>query len=150
MCMKDKLQAVPPPSVSASELVSQAQKDSSWQDKYARSDWQKELTKLTPEEEQKFQAWATGNKVPITADYDMRGFWKDGGESGINRNDGMMHYSDKYKTPLHESFSGESKYARTDIPTPRWNDQDQLVAPNGSVLFDEPAVVAARRAKGGQ
>ena len=78
----------------------------------------------------------------------MRGFWKYGGESSVNRNDGQMHYTDTYKTPNHESFSGESKYARKDVSGPKWNDKDQLVDSKGRVLFDEPAVIAARKTGG--
>ena len=116
-----------------------------WQDQYAAPGWKDRLTKLSPAEETKFQAWALANKAPITDDYDMRGFYKEGLATSVNQNDGMPHFTDKYKTPLHESFSGESKYSRSDIAGPKWNSKDQLVAPDGRVLFDEPAVVAARK-----
>jgi len=118
-----------------------------WQDQYARPDWKNELTVLSPDEESQFQSWAASTKAPITEDYDMRGFWKYGGVSSVNANDNMLHYTDTYKTPLHESFSGESKYARKDVPGPSWNDKDQLVDSKGNVLFDEPATIAARKKK---
>jgi hypothetical protein len=108
-----------------------------WQDQYAIRDWQSRLTKLTPDEEKQFQTWAKTNKAPITDDYDMRGFWKFGGETGVSKNDGMMHYTDRYKTPLHQSFSGESIYADPATKPPSWNDKDQLVASDGTILFDE-------------
>lgn len=134
------------PQDSDRSTLAPAPDEGAWQDQYAIPDWRQNLTKLSPEEEKSFQKWVNKTGVPVTDDYDMRGFWKYGGESGVNRNDGQLHFTDTYKTPLHESFSGESRYARKDIPTPKWNDKDQLVAPNGKVLFDEPAVVARRKA----
>ena len=109
-----------------------------WQDKYAIPDWQTRLTRLSPEEEMAFMEWAKKNRVPITPDYDMRGFWKAKGVSSVNQNDGLLHYPDTYKTPLHQSFSGESIFARKGA-APMWNERDQLVAPDGTVLYDERA-----------
>jgi hypothetical protein len=108
-----------------------------WQDRYAVKDWRSRLTRLRPDEELLFQEWARRNRAPITDDYDMRGFWKSGGTTSINANDGLPHYTDTYKTPLHESFSGESIYADPKAGAPMWNDQDQLVLPDGTILFDE-------------
>lgn len=103
------------------------------------------LTQLAPIEEQNFQQWIKDNNVPFdpsqTADYDMRGFYKslmskDGhAETGMNANDGMMHFTDYFKTPYHKSFSAESKFATPNAPS--WNDKDQLVTPGGQVVFDE-------------
>ncbi|WP_157783478.1 hypothetical protein [Rhizorhabdus wittichii] len=120
-----------------------------WQTKFARPDWRDALTRLTPDEEQIFLRWAAATRSPVTDDYDMRGFWKNGDESqmAVNPNDGMIHYPDTWKTPLHQSFSGESIYANHAIPQPVWNDKDQLVAPDGTVLYDERAVARARKAK---
>ena len=56
-----------------------------WQDKYAIPDWQTRLTRLSPEEEMAFMEWAKKNRVPITPDYDMRGFWKAKGVSSVNQ-----------------------------------------------------------------
>jgi muramidase (phage lysozyme) len=105
------------------------------------------LTKLDPADEAKFQDWVKTNKVPFdpspTADYDMRGFWKDlttgGGhaKTGANANDGKLHFTDYFKTPYHESFSSESQWATDKAPT--WNEKDQLVTPDGRVVFDERA-----------
>lgn len=103
------------------------------------------LTKLNDKDEAAFQQWVKENKIPFDpspkADYDMRGFWK-GLTSGdpnarqaLNANDGQMHFSDYWKTPYHQSFSAESKWAGKGAPT--WNDQDQLVLPDGKVVFDE-------------
>ena len=74
-------------------------------------------------------------------DYDMRGFWQGLQQrhpravSAVDRNDGLTHYPDYWKTPLHETFSSESQWA---LPTaPMWNAQDQLVAPSGRILYDD-------------
>jgi hypothetical protein len=115
-----------------------------WRNAYARKNWQAMLTKLAPQDEVQFQNWAKANKVPLTADYDMRGFWKSGGQTSVNPNDHRIHYSDTYKTPLHESFSGESVYADPASNPPTWNEKDQLVTPDGRVLFDERAVYKKR------
>lgn len=111
--------------------------DERWQDRYAAPGWQKRLTQLPLEQELQFQQWAKHTGAPITDDYDMRGFWKNGGKTSLNQNDGLPHFTDEFKTPLHESFSGESVYARPNSGAPSWNDQDQLVLPDGSVVFDE-------------
>jgi hypothetical protein len=112
------------------------------------------LTKLDPKEESQFQNWVKENAVPFDpterADYDMRGFWK-AAKSGdprastqVNPNDGKMHFPDVWKTPYHQSFSVQSQYATA--AAPNWNDQDQLVAKDGTVLVDERAQAAARAA----
>lgn len=103
------------------------------------------LTTLPAHQEQQFQNWVSQNKVPFdpspTADYDMRGYWqglqsKDPHAiSGVNSNDNALHFSDWWKTPYHESFSNESQWALPNAP--RWNDRDQLIGPDGSVVFDE-------------
>lgn len=111
-----------------------------WQDRYAKPGWQSMLTKLSPQEEAAFQHWAKATHAPITADYDMRGYWKAGAPgTSINQNDGLPHYTDTFKTPLHQSFSGESIYADPRSKPPAWNEKDQLVAPDGTVLYDERA-----------
>jgi hypothetical protein len=120
---------------------------------YAKPSSSGYLTTLPPSDEANFQAWLQKNSVPFdpsqTADYDMRGFWKGlisgdpHAETGVNQNDGRLHFSDYWKTPYHMSFSGESQFARPGAPT--WNDQDQLVLPNGQVVFDERAMVRGRQ-----
>lgn len=102
-------------------------------------------TQLSPTEETQFQGWVKQNKIPFdpspTSDYDMRGFYKEQkssgskAQTGINKNDGKLHFTDFFKTPYHKSFSAESKYAKAGAP--KWNDKDQLVLPNGKVVFDE-------------
>lgn len=112
---------------------------------YAQSDLASYKTTLAPNDEAKFQAWAVQNKVPVddspTSDYDMRGFYHGlmtndlHAQTGINANDGLIHFSDYYKTPYHKSFSNESRYALANAP--KWNEQDQLVDASGKVLVDE-------------
>lgn len=103
------------------------------------------LTHLSPAEETDFQSWVQEKKVPFDAsthaDYDMRGFWKGmkagdpHAQTGVNANDGQLHFSDYYKTPYHKSFSAESQWAGKGAP--QWNEKDQLVLPGGEVVFDE-------------
>lgn len=105
-------------------------------------------TKLQPDQEAQFRQWVAANKVPFNpndqiADYDMRGYWADVASHGqsqqsLNPNDHQMHFPDTYKTPYHQSFSAESKYA---LPTaPRWINDHQLADPaTGQIIFDEAA-----------
>jgi hypothetical protein len=94
-----------------------------------------------------FRDWAAKNKVPFDpnvqgpTDYDMRGFYhglmtgNPQALSSVNPNDRRMHYSDYWKTPYHQSFSGESQWA-TPV-APKWNEQDQLISPGGKIVVDE-------------
>lgn len=104
-------------------------------------------TQLSPSGEQGFRNWVTQNKVPFdpgqqTQDYDMRGFYSalqahdPRAETAINPNDAQIHYPDYWKTPYHQSFSAESQWADP-TKAPKWNEQDQLVLPDGTVVFDE-------------
>lgn len=97
-------------------------------------------------DEMAFRQWVATNNVPFnpnagTTDYDMRGFWRalqqqnPRAQSAVNPNDNQMHYPDYWKTPLHKTFSADSQWAGP--VAPRWNDQDQLIAPSGRILFDE-------------
>lgn len=106
-------------------------------------------TKLAPQDEKSFQGWVGQNKVPFdpkqaTQDYDMRGFYqalmaKDPrAMTAINPNDQQMHYPDYWKTPYHKSFSAESQWANPKT-APAWNEKDQLVAPDGTIVYDERA-----------
>lgn len=111
-----------------------------WQNNYAYPDWRNRMARLAPDQEAQFQAWARTHNAPLTADYDMRGYWLHGGAgAAVNPNDHQLHYPDTYKTPLHQSFSGESMFANPRSNPPRWNNRDQLVLPNGTVVFDERA-----------
>ena len=110
-------------------------------------------TPLPMQEEMLFQLWVQHNNVPFdssaNADYDMRGFWKalrqqdPRATSAIDQNDKQIHYPDFWKTPYHETFSAESQWADP-TKAPRWNDKDQLVTPDGSVLFDDKAANKAK------
>jgi hypothetical protein len=106
-------------------------------------------TQLPPQQEGQFRRWLEANKNqgPLKyynpddsfSDYDMRGYWKDtqgkiSGNSGIDPHDGQMHFPDTYKTPYHETFSRESRYATKDAPY--WDAKDRLIDKTGTVLFD--------------
>jgi hypothetical protein len=103
------------------------------------------MTSLLPADELRFKQWLLKNNVPFdpspNADYDMRGFWRGlvSGDpralQGVNANDGMMHFSDTWKTPSHQSFSNESQWATP--AAPMWNQQDQLVDRQGRIRYDE-------------
>ena len=125
------------------------------QEWYQRNkDWTKEgaqnfNTSLSPQEEIQFRQWLTSNSVPFNlnssvTDYDMRGFWKamttgdERAKNAIDPNDQKIHYPDYWKTPYHETFSSESQWADP-VKAPKWNAQDQLVLPNGKVIFDDRA-----------
>lgn len=115
-----------------------------WQESHAQRDWNSRLTKLTPGEQLQYQFWLSQTGAPDTPDYDMPGFWRsrlwegDGGTS-VNPNDNLLHYPDTYKTPLHKTFSAESRYADPSSAPPHWNDRDQLVSSSGRILYDERA-----------
>ena len=105
-------------------------------------------TQLPLPDELRFNTWLKENNVPFNpresvTDYDMRGFWsalQQGNpiaQSSVNPNDQQMHYPDYWKTPYHPSFSSDSQWASPTAPT--WNDKDQLVGPDGAVLYDERA-----------
>jgi hypothetical protein len=76
--------------------------------------WKKSYnTKLSPQDEVKFQAWvaeqskARGRDMSNDdIDYDLRGYWLNGGYKA--KADG--HMPDTYKKPNHPTFSNESKY----------------------------------------
>jgi hypothetical protein len=114
---------------------------------YVRPDASDFNTALDFGDELAFRQWVAENRVPFDPeqqqpqDYDMRGFWQalrnqdPKAQSAIDPNDNRMHYPDYWKTPYHETFSNESQWA-TDM-APRWNEQDQLVAPSGRILFDD-------------
>lgn len=116
---------------------------------YLNAGPQNYATALAPEQEQQFRGWVAQNKVPFDPtqqmqDYDMRGFYSalmahdPRATTAINPNDSMMHYPDYWKTPYHQSFSAESQWADP-AKAPKWNEQDQLVLPNGTIVFDEKA-----------
>ena len=94
-------------------------------------------TKLSPEEETKFQSWAkdTGKNPELdTIDYDLRGAWKKGAELS-----GNGHLTDEFKKPNHISFSDESKYHNAEAPFGKyvggkWSDNPKSFTPSITML----------------
>lgn len=71
-------------------------------------------TVLSPDEEEKYQAWATENhREKDVYDYDLRGAWKEL-QSGTMSEDERGHLGDKYKKPNHPTFSDQSIYSGQD------------------------------------
>jgi hypothetical protein len=103
-------------------------------------------TPLSPLDEMALRQWVARNNVPFnpdapTSDYDMRAFYRaqqqgdPRARTEVNPYDQRLHFTDAFKTPLHETFSGQSQYAGP--VAPRWNaDETQLISPSGQVLFD--------------
>jgi len=103
-------------------------------------------TQLPMMDEFQFRNWLQQNGVPFNpdvgaTDYDMRGFYQAAQQqqprvqAAVNLIDNQMHYPDRFKTPLHQSFSNESQWAGPNAP--QWIDEARLAAPNGRVVFDE-------------
>ena len=106
-------------------------------------------TKLTKDEEQKFQAWAkkakeTGviNPNDNFQDYDMRGFWKNEvlQHTELASGNAEAHFTDKYKKPNHESFSTESMYATGDNAkyAGTWDENGDFIPP---ILDDSNSII---------
>lgn len=101
------------------------------------------ITPLSLDDQIKFLEWVSSNNVPYdpspNSDYDMQGYWKSiqgkNYSPEINKNDGMPHYPDTFKTPYHRTFSSESVFSTPGAPS--WNKLDQLVLPDGTIVFDE-------------
>lgn len=71
-------------------------------------------TVLSPDEEEKYQAWATeDHREKDVYDYDLRGAWKEL-QSGTMSEDERGHLGDKYKKPNHPTFSDQSIYSGQD------------------------------------
>lgn len=108
--------------------------------------WAKPLpsyqTSLSSENEARFNSWLRYYKQRVgefnpentQEDYDMRGWWLT--NKGSAPPEG--HFEDTYKTPYHETFSNESKYALPTAPT--WKQQGgnwYLIDGAGNVLKAE-------------
>lgn len=97
-------------------------------------------TNLNTPEQFAFADWASSNKVPVNlgknSDYDMQGFYKamqandPNAQTAISDKDNSLHFNDKFKTPMHETFSNESIYATPSAP--HW-DGNALKNPDNSV-----------------
>lgn len=96
-------------------------------------------TQLDPIQQLQFAHWAMQNQVPITPNYDMRGFFQalmqGQANTGIDQFDHRLHYSDIGKRPQHETFSNESMYARPNAP--HWVDNKRLLDEKGKLIFED-------------
>lgn len=105
-------------------------------------------TQLPMLDEMAFRQWAANNRVPFdpnsaaAPDYDMRGYYRGlmqgnpmSRPTEINVNDGRPHYTDYFKTPIHQTFSSESQFAGPSAPS--WINDHQLASPGGQIVFDE-------------
>lgn len=73
-------------------------------------------TKLSPEDETKFQAYAkTLGAQGSSYDYDLRGAWKSGAGQAANG-----HFPDTFKKPNHPTFSDQSQYSTSATPGGKW------------------------------
>lgn len=82
-------------------------------------------TKLSPEEESRFQEWAQkNNRTGDVYDYDLRGAWQEL-QRGDMTEDARGHLGDKYKKPNHPTFSDQSKYNGAEgVVGGTWSEQD--------------------------
>jgi hypothetical protein len=93
-----------------------------------------------------YQAWLRQNNINDTPDYDMRGFYMGmltgapQAQSAIDPHDGRLHFSDWWKTPEHESFSEESRYAPQGSPRWRTMMANLLDDKNGRNVYAYPSI----------
>lgn len=89
-----------------------------------------EITRLSPEDEKRFQRWIAANRIPDLdhpdSHYDYRGYWKKYGDKPVRF--GVDHFTDEYKQHGHPTFSVESNYSRGLQDGGQWID-NTLVAP---------------------
>ena len=97
---------------------------------------ERDVTRLTPEEEREFQAWVAANQITDVdhpqSFYDYRGFWKD----PVARQQWTRgaHFPDTWKQHGHPTFSVESVYARHPWDAGRWVDETFIPSPLGGAL----------------
>lgn len=67
-------------------------------------------TSLSPEEEQRYQAWKATlpGRLQYEGDYDLRGFYHQNPNFSVDVPG--QHMTDEFKLPNHPTFSDESKY----------------------------------------
>jgi len=75
-----------------------------------------ENSRLNSTDSRNYQKWVRQNRIPISDDYDMEGYYRDIVKPGrdythIDELDKRRHFPDTYKKPNHPSFSDESMYA---------------------------------------
>jgi hypothetical protein len=112
-----------------------------------------ETTRLGPQQEAQFRAWAQANGITDVDDprshYDYRGYWRDVASRGQdqrqrNPGDGLLHFPDTYKQHGHPTFSVESQYSTGDADGGTWSGETYSPAPRGSSHLS-PAAPGAHR-----
>jgi hypothetical protein len=103
-------------------------------------------TKLTADEEKKFQDWKTKNAPGDSGqDYDLRGAFK----AGVQPDPETGHWPDTFKKPNHPTFSDQSQYAqdRPDLAG-RW-DGETFIPPQQRVASAGPVIGGVATDAGG-
>lgn len=92
-------------------------------------------TKLTPEEESKFQEWKSKNAPKDSGqDYDLRGAFK----AGVTPDEATGHWPDTFKKPNHPTFSDQSQYAKDRPDLAGTWDGDTYVPPKPTDIRPTP------------
>ncbi|MCA0188181.1 MAG: hypothetical protein LCH90_19750 [Proteobacteria bacterium] len=98
-------------------------------------------SRLTPEEDEQFGAWAKQNgRDQDDYDYDIRGAWKEL-QSGQMQEADNGHLGDKYKKPNHPTFSNQSIYHGTESPMGgryeggEWSEAGDEFRPSKQMLY---------------
>ena len=90
---------------------------------FIREMFNPERTRLSLDDEVKFQRWAVINGIRDVdhpdSHYDYRGYWKSTNGSPIDPN---QHFPDTFKQHGHPTFSIESQYSRGPYDGGLWND----------------------------
>ena len=118
-------------------------------------DYKKYFTKLPVPQEIQYQSFAKAHDfIPDNPTYDYRGWYQayvnpkdpnhDLTVQEMNPYDHSLHYNDYWKTPLHPSFSMQSKYWTPSMGFTQWSPQgndygsaNPLRGLLGNVLYDE-------------
>ena len=87
-----------------------------------------------------FDSWLRGQGVSPSPDYDYGGFWlgaRSGHPQATQGRDpvtGHAHFTDYWKTPYHETFSRDSRYAKPQAPY--WEGDRLYDQPTGRRIYD--------------
>lgn len=94
-------------------------------------------TKLSPEQEQEYQAWKAKNAPGDSGyDYDLRGAFLD----SMSPDPATKHWDDKYKKPNEPTFSTFSKYAAAEPKLAGTWEGDKFIPPSYTPQKTSPNV----------